>query len=96
MGLHFYKIFKGKKANKKVVKKKKSGEKKQKEKKCQTKKCPALLILLYFLPLITGPYDLTIASVVSVLGFGQIRQDMKIQSVPSIMPNGSCDKRIEW
>ena len=41
---------------------------KKKEKK-KTKKCPALLRLLYFLPLITVPYDLTIASVVSVLGY---------------------------
>ena len=53
MGPHFYKIFKGKKA--------KCGKKRQ--------KCPALLRLLYFLPLITGAYDLTIASVVSVLGY---------------------------
>ena len=67
MGPHFYKIFKGKNAIKFVKKKKKSGKKKIKKKK--TKKCPALLRLLYFLPLITGPYDLTIASVVSVLGF---------------------------
>ena len=67
MGLHFYKIFRGKKAKQNVVKKQKKSDKK-KAKKIQTKKCPALLILLYFLPLITGPYDLTIASVVSVLG----------------------------
>ena len=63
MGSHSCKVFKGKKA-KKMVNKKKVVKKKIK---CQTKKCPALLILLYFLPLITGPYDLTIASVVSVL-----------------------------
>ena len=59
---HFYKIFKGKNANK-FVKKKKVVKKKK------TKKCPALLRLLYFLPLITGPYDLTIASVIRVLGY---------------------------
>ena len=82
MGLHFYKIFKGKKAKKKGGKKKKWG-KKQKEKKCQTKKCPALLILLYFLPLITGPYDLTIASVVSVLGYFFCLYDGYIQTYQS-------------
>ena len=58
---HFYKI-KGKKAKcgkKKVVKKEKK----------KTKKCPALLRLLYFLPSSPVPTDLTIASVVSVLGY---------------------------
>lgn len=39
------------------------------DKNCQNKKCPALLRTLYFLTLITGPYDLTIASVVSVLEY---------------------------
>ena len=33
------------------------------------KKMPSLLRLLYFLPLVTGPYDLTIASVVSIFGY---------------------------
>ena len=73
MRLHFYRIFKGKKAKQKWLKKKNPGKKKIK-KKFQTKKCPALLILLYFLPLITGPYDLTIASVVSVLGYLKMKK----------------------
>ena len=42
--------------------------KKEKIRKSCQKKCPALLILLYFLPLIRSPNDLTIASVVRLLG----------------------------
>ena len=68
-GTTFLQDIQRKKSKQKGGKKKKVGKKNKRKKKCQTKKCPALLILLYFLPLITGPYDLTIASVVSVLGF---------------------------
>ena len=52
-GTSFLQVIQRKQRNQ-IVKKKKSGKKKGRKKK--TKKCPALLRLLYFLPLMTGPY----------------------------------------
>ena len=52
-GTSFLQVIQRKQRNQ-IVTKKKSGKKKGRKKK--TKKCPALLRLLYFLPLMTGPY----------------------------------------
>ena len=53
-GTSFLQVIQRKQRNQIFLKKKKVVKKKEKKKK--SKKCPALLRLLYFLPLITGPY----------------------------------------